>query len=408
MQTQYPIDGAPRKKAKVAQAFLMAAAFIAVFSLGVGIGSGSITVGPDRAFNKPVSKDLPNDLNYASVEQLYDILRKRYDGQLKESELLDGLKQGLAQATGDNYTEFLSASEAEEFNNDLNGTFSGIGAELGKEEKTVVIMSPMAGYPAAKAGLLPKDVIVEINGESAYDISVSEAVSKIRGEVGTKVKLKVVRDKSQELDFEITRQTIKIDSVESEILPGNIGYMKITRFSNDTAKLATDAAQRFKAANVKGVILDVRSNPGGLLDVAVSVSGLWMPSGKTVLQEKRDGVVKETFTSKGPATLSGIPTVVLIDEGSASASEIVAGALKDSGVASLMGMKSFGKGSVQSLEEMRDGGVLKVTIARWYTPNGQNIDKEGIKPDKEVKRTADDIKNAKDPQKDAAVAALQK
>jgi carboxyl-terminal processing protease len=225
---------------------------------------------------------------------------------------------------------------------------------------------------------------------------------------GTKVKLKIIRDASKELDFEITRAQITIPSVESEILPGNIGYLKISRFSDDTASLSRDAANSFKKAGVKGVILDMRSNPGGLLDASVDVSSLWLPPGKTILEEKREGVVVKTFKAKGTAVLQGIPTVVLINEGSASASEITAGALKDNGAATLMGVKSFGKGSVQQLDKLPGGAILKVTIARWFTPSGKNIDKEGIEPDQKVERTDDDIKNNKDPQKDKAIEFLKK
>ena len=379
-----------------------------VFEVGVGVGSGSMSFGRDALFRKSVSKDLPANLDYSSVEQLYDTLRKEYDGQLDAQKLLDGLKHGLAEASGDQYTEYLNADAAKEFDEDLNGSFSGIGAELDKEEKAIVIVAPIAGYPAEKAGLLPRDIIVEIDGKSAYDLRVTEAVSKIRGEAGTKVKLKVVRGGSKELEFEIIRQKITIPSVESQTLDGNIGYIKISRFAEDTNGLVREAATTLKQAGVKGVVVDLRSDPGGLLDSAVDASSHWLPRGQTVLKEKRDGLVVNEYPSRGYQTLQGVPTVVLIDEGSASASEIMAGALKDHGVATLIGTKSFGKGSVQQLERLRDGGVLKVTIARWYTPHDKNIDKEGIEPDQKVDRTADDIKNGRDPQKDAALKFLKK
>lgn len=397
------------KKRKRGMLLTKAVAYVAVgmmiFGLGISVGNDSLTLGAQQ---KSVNKDLPANLDYQEVEQLYDKLRQNFDGDLTTEKLLEGLKQGLAGASGDTYTEYLNAKEARSFDEDLNGSFSGIGAELSKEEKEIIIVAPIAGFPAAKAGLQPRDVIAEINGESAYDLTVTEAVNKIRGPVGTKVKLKVVRDAREELDFEITRAQITIPSVESEILDGNIGYLKISRFANDTDALALKAAEHFKQTNVNGVILDVRNNPGGLLDASVSLAGLWLPKGTTVLEEKRGGVTIESLKSNGPAMLKGIPTVVLINDGSASASEIVAGALKDHKAATLVGTKTFGKGSVQQLQQLSDGGVLKVTIARWYTPGGKNIDKEGIQPDKKVDQTADDMKNNKDPQRDAAVDALRK
>lgn len=409
MQTisNYPVPEEPNTGPR--RLFTMGLAAVMIFAVGVGVGSSQrISLGSDKVFRQSTQKNAPENLDYRSVEQLYDILRQDFDGQLDAGKLLDGLKQGLASASGDDYTEYLNAEAAREFDDELNGTFSGIGAELSKDKSVIVIVSPIAGFPAEKAGLKPKDVIAEIDGKSAVDISVSEAVNKIRGPENTSVKLKIIRGGTQELDFDIQRRQITIPSVESEILEGDIGYLKITRFSEDTDALAEQAASKFKTAAVKGVILDMRNDPGGLLNAAVDVSGIWLPEGKTILQERRNDVTIKTFSSRGPAILNGIKTVVLINEGSASASEIVAGALKDNGVATLIGVKSFGKGSVQQLERLPDGGVLKVTIARWFTPGGKNIDKEGITPDQEVKRSDEDFKNNKDPQKDAAIEFLNK
>lgn len=377
---------------------------VMVFALGVNVGTGRINIGRDAAYRKSLQKDLPDNLNYSSVEEIYDKLRTSYDGQLDQQKLLDGLKQGLAQATGDPYTEFFNAKAAEEFNGQLNGTFSGIGAELGKDENgNIVVISPIAGYPAAKAGLRSKDVIIKVDDVSTAGMSVSETVTKVRGPEGTRVTLKVVRDSAEELTFEITRQQIKIPSVNHQILDGNIGYLQIARFGDDTAQLAREAADKFKQANVKGVILDLRQDPGGLLDAAVSVASLWLPEGKTVLNEKRDDVVVRTYKASGNPVLQGFKTAVLIDEGSASASEITAGALKDNGAATLIGVNSYGKGSVQQPIELGDGSMLKVTIAHWFTPSGRSIQKVGIEPDKKVELTTDDIKAGKDPQKDAAL-----
>lgn len=387
--------------------FFIVIGLAGIFILGVAVGQGRVSWG-NRFVGQSRNTKLPNDLDYSSVETVYDTLRANYDGELEEDKILDGLKAGLAEATGDPYTEYMNAEAAQQFKNDLNGTFSGIGAELGKEKDFIVIVSPIAGFPAEKAGLKPKDIITEINGESAYNLTITEAVTKIRGEKGTEVTIKVIRDQKQELEFKIVRDTIKIPSVESEIIEGNIGYLKISRFSEDTVQLSREAATRFKQADVKGVILDVRSDPGGLLDASISISSIWLPKGKTVLEEKRGDAVIRTYTASGGAILEGVPTVVLINGGSASASEIVAGALKDNNAATIIGEKSFGKGSVQQLEQLRSGGVLKVTIARWYTPGGKNIDKEGITPDQEIKRSEEDITANRDPQKDKALELLKK
>lgn len=378
-----------------------------IFTVGVNIGNGRIRVSRGSLPVTKSQKGLPEDLDYTSVEQVYDALKRTYDGELSEVDLLDGMKDGLAQASGDQYTEYLDEEESKDFDEQLSGSFTGIGAELGKENELLVVISPIAGFPAEKAGLRPKDVISEINGEAAYELSVSEAVSKIRGEAGTKVKLTVIRDGGEELTFDIERAQINIPSVTTETLAGNVGYLKISRYGEDTTKLARQAAADLKRANVKGVILDVRGNPGGLLNAAVDLSSLWLPRGKVVLEEKRGDKVVQTFRANGNNVFNGIPTVVLIDEGSASASEITAGALKDNVVATLIGKKTFGKGSVQQLEELVGGGMLKVTIARWFTPNGKNIDKEGIEPDQVVERSIEDITNNRDPQKDAALQKLR-
>ncbi len=390
-----------------AKFLLVLLSFGLVFILGYITGGGDLSFIKlqDRRLN--VQNSLPDNLDYSSVEQVYDSLRLNYEGDLDADTLLDGLKEGLAQASGDPYTEFLNAEEAESFDEELSGSFSGIGAELSKEKEAIVIVAPIDGYPAEKAGLRPKDIVAEINGESTYNLSVTEAVNKIRGPVGTKVTLTVIRGGTQELSMEITRAQITIPSVTSEILPGNIGYLKVSRFGPDTTKLAREAAASFKRASVKGIVLDLRSNPGGLLDAAVDLSGLWLKKGEVILEEKRGGKTVKTFRASGNPILNGVPTVVLINEGSASASEITAGALKDNNRATLVGEKTYGKGSVQQLVEFKDDTVLKVTIARWYTPGGKNIDQEGIEPDETVERTDEDFENDRDPQKDKAIELLK-
>ena len=379
---------------------------VIVFGLGLAVGSERINWGPDGIFRKSVQKTADNKLDYNGVEELYSALKDGFDGQLDAQSLEDGLKAGLVKSAGDPYTEFLNAEATKEFNEQLNGTFEGIGAELGKEKESVIIISPIDGFPAQKAGIKARDIISKINGESAYDISITDAVKKIRGQKGTVVKLEVVRD-GKALNFEITREQINIPSVKTEITPENIGIIKISRFGDDTAELVEKAAKDFKQKNVKGVILDMRGNPGGLLDASVKVSSIWLPKGKLVLDEKRDGKVVNSFKANGNSILLEIPTVVMIDGGSASASEITAGALHDNNVATIIGQKSYGKGSVQEIRQLQDGGVLKVTIARWFTPSGRNIDKEGIEPDQKVEISDADATAKRDPQKDAAIAKLR-
>lgn len=382
--------------------FILIAVF--VFCAGVAFGNGRIRITDWGVQTENPS--LPDSLDYTSVNQVYRSLKDNYDGKLTQAQLLDGLKAGLAEATHDPYTEYFTAAQAKDFNDQLNNSFTGVGAELGKDvDGNLIIVSPIAGFPASKAGLKPQDVIASINGESTGGMSLSVAVAKIRGPKGSDVTLKVLRDKTQALSFVITRDTIKIPSVMTKTLPGNIGYMQIITFADDTASLAQAAAQQFQKAHVKGVILDVRGNPGGLLNAAVDVSSLWLPADKTVVSE-RGTSGSDTLTATGNIVFQDMPTVVLIDDGSASASEITAGALHDNHLAYLIGTKSYGKGVVQQLVNLGDGSQLKVTVASWYRPNGQNINKKGITPDKVVSISDADVKAGNDIQLKAAEAYL--
>lgn len=380
---------------------------VLIFVAGTWVGTKNPDFFTNLTNEKSVQKNnLPGKLDYSGVEEVYSKLRANYDGQLDVNTLEDGLKKGLVEAAGDPYTEYLNAKESKDFSEELTGSFEGIGAELGKDKQSIVIVSPIAGFPAAKAGLEPKDIISDIDGQSAFNLSIDEAVQKIRGPKGTTVKLGIIRD-GKKLDFTITRAEIKIPSVKSKVVNGNIGVITISRFGDDTVDLTTKYAEELKGKGVKGIVLDLRGNPGGLLDAAVGVSSLWLDNGKTILQEKRGGIVENTYYAKGDPILIGIPTVVLIDDGSASASEITAGALHDNRVATLMGQKSYGKGSVQEVLDLGFGGELKVTVARWYTPNGRNIDKEGIEPDKKVSISDADVAAKRDPQLDAAINSLK-
>jgi carboxyl-terminal processing protease len=387
----------------------MLAGFIvvgAVFMAGVGVGNGKISFSPSA---NQANKDLPDDLDYASVEKVYDVLKANYDGKLETGKLLDGMKSGLAKATGDPYTDYLNVKETEEFDNELNGSFTGIGAELGEDsDGNLIVIAPIDGFPASKMGLRAQDVIISINGTSTADMSIDQAVKRIRGKKDTKVTLRVLRGKSEDMSFTITRAEIRLPSTKWELLDGNVGYISVSRFGEDTFSLINQAGRELKDKGAKSILLDLRNNPGGRLDTAIDMANMWLPADKTIVQERRGGVVSETYTSDGGALFKGLPTVVLINGGSASASEIVAGALRDNGVATIYGEKSFGKGSVQQLVKLRNGDEVKVTIARWHRPNGQNIDKKGIKPDKEVKMTDEDYEQRKDPQKNAALEFLKK
>jgi carboxyl-terminal processing protease len=373
---------------------------VGIFELGLNIGNGRILIGHNQT-------GLPASLNYASLSQEYTALRENYDGKLTATQLLNGAKAGMAQAANDPYTEYFTASEAKEFSNELNNSFSGIGAELGADSNgNVEVIAPISGSPAAKAGLQPKDIIASINGKSTSGMSPDTAVNDIRGAAGTKVSLGIVRGGNQQLTLTITRQNITVPTVQTKILNGNIGYMQITSFGDDTSTLATQAANKFASEHVKGIVLDLRDNPGGLVTAAVNVSSLWLPSSKMIMQEREGKTVVQTYTSTGTDTLQGIPTVVLVNSGSASASEITAGALHDNGAARIIGTQTFGKGVVQALLNLSGGAELKVTVASWYRPDGQDIEHKGITPDQIVQLTSAEASAGNDTQLNAALAYL--
>jgi carboxyl-terminal processing protease len=350
---------------------------------------------------------LPDQLDFSGVQAVYKSLRQQFDGKLSAQTLVDGAKKGLVSAAGDPYTVYFTDAEAKQFNSDLNGQFSGIGAEIGSKTNNLIVVSTLDNSPAQKAGLQTNDVIAKVNDADTTGWSIDKAVSKIRGDKGTTVRLTVVRGQDVK-DYSIVRDDIVNPSVTTQMLDDTIGYMRISRFAEDTTSLAQKAADDFVNKQVKGIVLDLRGDGGGYLTAAQTVAGLWLTSDQTVVQERQGTVVKETLYASGSAPLKGIPTVVLIDGGSASASEIVSGALHDHKVAQLVGQKSFGKGSVQQLLDLPVGGQLKVTVAKWYTPNGKNISKEGIVPDVAVTPTDADIASNNDMQKARALELLKK
>lgn len=356
-------------------------------------------------YGKYIGIRVSNDtLDLNSVQQTYRELTANFDGEIDEQALIDGASRGLVAAAGDRYTVFMDRKESEEFNRELSGQVSGIGAEIGVRGDQPTILRVLSDSPAEKAGVAAGDVIIGVNDISMKDADSETAAKNIRGDEGTSVKLSVTRAGVQK-DFTITRAKVTDTSVRTRIDNG-VGIITISRFDTDTGDIARQAAEDFKSQGVKAVVLDVRDNGGGYLDAGKEVAGLWIQD-KPIVSEKSGGKVTDTISSSADPILRGVKTVVLVNASSASASEIVAGALQDYKVATLVGEKTFGKGTVQKMINLADGRQLKVTIARWYTPNGRNITKEGIAPDVKVEMTVEDINAGKDPQLDAALKSLQ-
>lgn len=355
----------------------------------------------------PLSKQ-PERINASSLNDLYGLMQRNFDGKIDAQSALEGARKGLVAAGGDPYTVYMTAAEGKALSDDLSGKLSGIGAEIGIKNNVLTVVAPISGAPAEKAGIRPQDLIAKIDGEDTTGLTVDKAVSKIRGKAGTTVKLTVLHTGAPETtEITVTRADLTIPSVKWSLKDGNVAYIKVSTFGTDTTTLINQAATELKGQGATKAILDLRNDGGGYLDAGVAVASQFLTEGKTVVSERTNGKTVDTMNSQGTGQLAGLPLVVLINGGSASASEIVAGALHDNGAAKLVGEKSFGKGSVQEIKKLGNGDQLKVTVAHWYTPKGVNINKEGIKPDVEVKLTNEDYNASRDPQLDKALELLK-
>ena len=383
----------PRQR-KVSQGVFLASLVLAIIvSFAAGTRSEEIYQIAAPIFGIKVAKQ---PLDTEVMKEAYRQLAANYDGDLDANKLSDGAARGMVKAVGDDYTTFLDKEEAAEFNKSLNGEVSGIGAEIGVRNLQPTVLRVLDDSPAKKAGLKTGDIFVAVNGTSVAGETASGVADKVTGEAGTTVKL-TMRRGSESLDFSITRAQISDPSVRWSV-SDDIGVLTISRFDDNTGSLARKAAKEFIDKGVKGVIVDLRNNGGGYLTAAQEVASLWLDNGKTVVTEKSRGQVTETVKTSGNPTLKGKKTVVLVNGSSASASEIVAGALKDYQAATLVGEKTFGKGTVQKVINLSDDRILKVTVARWYTPQDRNITKEGIQPNQTVKMSSDDNNAGRDPQ----------
>ena len=373
---------------------LVAASFLA----GNYTGQQGISIGfratPIEVANSTSGK--PASVDFTTFWEAWGKLNQNYVTELEPQKMVYGAITGLLASTGDPYTEFFTPTDNKKFKDDISGQFDGIGVEISSVNSLPTVVAPLSGTPAEKAGIKARDIIIEVDGTKTSDIGFEETINRIRGPKGSTVKLKISRT-GEELPLEISvvRENIKVDSVTYEKKQQGskeIFYIRVRQFGDDTEDLFAKAVLEAKNSNADGLILDLRNNPGGYLDTAVSMSSVFLDGGVVVSEIDRDGKKKD-FTTSQKATLKDIKMMVLINGGSASASEIVSGALKDRARATIIGEKSFGKGSVQVMENLSDGSAVKITIAKWLTPKGTHIDKVGISPDIEVK---DDNTNSND------------
>ncbi len=341
------------------------------------------------------------------ASEVFDIVRDQYVDKESKRKLQDGAIDGILKALDDPYTRRLKGDHFKILEEQTNGRFSGVGIEISTEDGKLIVVSPIKNTPAAKAGVEAKDLIVKIDGKSTEDMDIQEAVKLIRGEEGSKVVLTFVRNGGKPFDVEIIRQDIKVPNVSGEIIDGDIGYINILQFSESTGKDVDKELKSLKEKGAAGIIIDLRSNPGGLLEEAVIVSSSFIKTGEPVVKIKpRDGK-SETKLSTGKSADTEIPLVILVDKGSASASEIVAGAIQDHGRGEIVGEKTFGKGSVQSVITLSDGSGLVITTAKYLTPDGRSLSGKGIKPDVVVERDMEAHKSGDDNQLDVGVKTLR-
>ncbi len=355
--------------------------------------------------NSLLGGKVADSIDFSSLNDVYESLVDNFDGHVDKSKVIEEAKRGLVNAVNDPYTYYMTASEYSDFTASLNGDVgAGIGVEIGLRENFVKVLRTTKDNPAREAGVLAGDIIYKVNGEDVTGLDTEGVATKLRGASGSEVKLTVVRD-NEEIEFILIRETINNESVYVEYRD-KTAILTITRFDENTGTLAQSIAQEIKNKGCNKIILDLRGNGGGYVNSAVDTASLWI-DGTTITSAKtsNNSYYNTTYKAKtGRAILKDIKTIVLVNGSTASAAEILTGALKDANLATVIGEQTYGKGCMQSLEQLDNGDVLRVTVANWYTPNGSNISNNGITPDKVVERTYDQINEEIDPQMEAALA----
>jgi len=395
---------------KIIYPIILVICFAAIFSLGAWVGVTKI------AYHVPQ----PGTLDFSLFWDAYQKLQQNFidPSKITDQKVIYGAIQGMTNSLGDPYTDFFNPEQAQRFQQDLSGSFDGIGVEIGIKKDLLTVIAPLKGTPGEKAGLRSGDIIVKINDQDATNMTTDEAVSLIRGPKGTSVTLTILRDGwNSAKDIKITRETIKVPSIKWSLLasPGGAGgkdqdvaYIQIFQFDDTLSSDFKTTALEILQSPAKKIVLDLRDDPGGYLSAAQDIAGWFLQKGQTVtIEDFGKGKSQQAYKTDGNSNLADYPIVVLINQGSASASEILAGALRDDRNVKLIGTKSFGKGSVQEVVDLRGGSFLKITIAHWLTPKGNSISEVGLDPDIKVDITDQDIQQKKDPQLDKALEIVK-
>ncbi|MFW0837802.1 MAG: S41 family peptidase [Candidatus Komeilibacteria bacterium] len=385
------------------------------FGFGWLVGNGSAIANSSDKIGTVYNQDkipsyLSKDVNFNLFWQIWDLVKNKYvyRDKINDIDLFYGAMAGSVAALGDPYSVFFNPEVAGKFTKELSGKFEGIGAEIGIKNNTLTIIAPLPDTPADKAGVRAGDKILAIDGLDTTGMSTDQAVNLIRGEKDTPVVLTILhKEELKTQDIQIIRDTINIISVQWEMKDDNIAYIRVTHFNEDTGKRFKQAVNELLQQNAQRIILDLRNNPGGFLDVAIELGGYWVDHQVMVKEVFYNTSRNQDYVTSGMPLLADIPTIVLVNGGSASASEILAGALQDYGLATLLGETTFGKGSVQELEQLSDGSAVKITVAEWHTPKDRVINNVGIEPDKVVEFNEEDYNNDIDNQLDAALQAIK-
>lgn len=391
--------------------FGLLVALLAVFVFGVSFGFWfSQTQLPSKPIEDVVNQELgqPEQVDFSLFWDAWRVLQEKYPKDLDAQEMVYGAISGMVKSLQDPYTVFMKPQDASRFEEDIDGEFEGVGMEIGIRKNQLQVISPLEGTPAKAAGLRAGDKILKIDEKDTFDMTIEEAVNLIRGPKGTQVVLTIMRDDwTEPKDIAITRDVIQIPSLDWELKEGNIAYIKLYQFSRKAQNDFTLAANQILNSSAEVIILDLRNNPGGFLDIAQKIAGWFLEPGQVVTIEEFAGGERKLYKSEGPSSLLSYPIVVLLNQGSASASEILAGALRDNRGVKIIGQTSFGKGSIQEVINLKDGSAIKVTIANWLTPNGNLITDVGLEPDVVVEMTDEDYEEGRDPQLEKAIEVIK-
>lgn len=380
---------------------LMVALLVTVFTAGYVLGEHSPSAAVRAQSNQPEEVEAL----FVPFWEAWGLLHENYVDPLDDNSLMEGALSGMMVSLDDPHTDYMDPETFARVNESMSGEYEGIGATVRQNEDTggLELLSIMDGSPAQKAGLRAGDQIVQVNGVDVTSWSQSEIIAQVRGPAGTLVELGILRD-GDILDVEVMRDRISVPSVSSRILDGNIGYVRLSQFESNASMEMRQALEAMDANSLNGLILDLRGNPGGYLSTSIEVASAYIQDGVVLIERSPDREFEHR--TLGNAIAPDVPMVVLVDQGSASASELIAGALQDQGRAIIVGMPTFGKGSVQTWRQLSNGGGVRITISRWYTPNGNSVSEVGIAPDIEVPFDAELFQTGEDNQLETAIQVL--